>query len=334
MMSKILKLSILAAMACIFAGCGGAVTDNKTTANTNAGNANAKPAAAAPTADALLALDKQANAAYFKGDSAFFQNLMSDKFAMSGGGQKFDKAASVKMIAGVKCDIKDGWTLDEPKMAMIDADTAVLTYKGTFDGTCTENGKTEKVPSPTRSATVYTRSGDKWLAVYHGETKIVDPKNMKPEAKKEAPAPPTKSDGKMASNSNANAAAPAPAAEPNTDAMVAVEKAGWAAWQARDAKKLEDLTTSNLSFVDLFGNYSATKADTIKSWTGGQCDIKSTSITDATGVSLSPTVGFIMFKGSADGTCDKMKIEPVYGTSFYVKEGDAWKLAFGFESPV
>jgi hypothetical protein len=332
MMNRILKLSILAIAALTFGACGGAVDNKPAANNANAGNANAtKQAAAAPTADALLAMDKQANAAYFKGDSAFFQGFLSDKFAMSGGGQKFDKAASVKMIGGVKCDIKDGWTLDEPKMAIIDADTAVLTYKGTFDGTCTENGKTEKVPSPIRAASVYTRSGDKWLAVYHGETLIVDPKNMKADDKK-APVPPAKSDGKMASNSNTNTAA-APAADPNTDAMVAVEKAGWEAWRTRDAKKLEDLTTSSLSFVDLFGNYAPTKADTIKSWTGGQCDIKSTSVTDATGVSLSPTVGFIMFKGSADGTCDNMKIKPVHGTSFYVKDGDAWKLAFGFESP-
>ncbi|MGH7785172.1 MAG: DUF4440 domain-containing protein, partial [Candidatus Binatia bacterium] len=223
------------------------------------------------------------------------------------------------------------WTLDEPKMSMIDADTAVLTYKGTFDGSCTEGGKTEKMHSPVRSASVYIRSGDKWQAVYHGETAIVDPKNMKAPEKKAAPAAPAKSDGKMA-NSNTNTAA-APAADANTDAMVAVEKAGWEAWKARDAKKLEDMTAKDLSFVDLFGNYNATKADTIKSWTEGKCDIKSVSVTDTSGGSLSPTLGFIMFKGSADGTCDNMKVEPVFGTSFYVKEGDAWKLAFGFESP-
>lgn len=333
-MKTILKLSLFAMAAASFAACGGPAGNGAANAgnSTNATNTASKTTAAAPTADALLAMDKQANEAYFKGDSAFFQGFLSDKFAMMGGGQKVDKAASVKMIGGVKCDIKDGWTLDEPKMSMIDADTAVLTYKGTFDGTCTEGGKTVKVPSPTRSASVYQRSGDKWQAVYHAETAIIDPKNMKPTDKKETPAPPAKTDGKMAANSNANTAA-APASDPGTDAMVAVEKTGWQAWQARDAKKLEEITTANLSFVDLFGNYNATKADTVKSWTEGKCEIKSTSITDTSGVSLSPTLGFIMFKGSADGTCDNMKIQPVYGTSFYVKEGDAWKLAFGFETP-
>jgi hypothetical protein len=28
-----------------------------------------------------------------------------------------------------------------------------------------------------------------------------------------------------------------------------------------------------------------------------------------------------------------MKIKPVNGTSFYMKEGNSWKLVFGFEQP-
>jgi hypothetical protein len=115
--------------------------------------------------------------------------------------------------------------------------------------------------------------------------------------------------------------------------MIAVEKSGWEAWRARDAAKLTSISTSDMSFVDLFGNYTATQADTIKSWTGGKCDIKSTSVTDASGTTFSPTMGVIFFHASADGTCDDMKLMPVWGTSFYVKEGDSWKLAFGFENP-
>ena len=33
------------------------------------------------------------------------------------------KADVVKMIAGTKCEVKDGWTLDKPEMAKIDNDT-------------------------------------------------------------------------------------------------------------------------------------------------------------------------------------------------------------------
>jgi len=325
-MNKLLKLSLLAATVVTFGACGGAV-DNKPAANTaNATNANtAKTTAAAPTKESLLEMDRKANEAYLKGDSKFFEGFLGDKFVMYDRGKREDKASSVKMIEGVKCDMKS-WSLDEPQMTMIDADTAALVYKATFDGTCGgPDGKAMKVPSPIRAASVYTRSGDKWMAVYHAEVAIVDPKNP---PKAPAAQPAEKKDDKAAETKPA-----APAADPSTDAMMAVEKAGWEAWKARDPKKLEELTAKDLSFVDLFGNYSGTKADTIKAWTEGKCEIKSVNLTDGVGTSFSPTLGVVTFKGSADGTCNGQKIMPVYGTSFYVKEGDAWKLAFGFESP-
>ncbi len=318
-------LFILTAIAAVFFAACGAPAGNTPAdnANTNA----AKPTAAAPTADALLALDKQANEAYFKGDAKFFEGMLSDKFVILGpGGSRMDKAATTKMIAGVKCDIKDGWKLDEPHVATIDADTYVLSYKGTFDGTCTMDGKTEKVPSPIRAATVWVRSGDKWLAAFHGENLIVDPKApaappAKPEAEKETP----KKDDKAAPD----AKPAAPAADPITDTMMAIEKSVWEAWKARDAKRLEELTAKDIAFVDIFGNVTSTKADTIKFWTEHKCDIKSVSVTDGTGTSLSATVGILTSKGTADGTCYGQKLGgPIYGTSVYVKDGDGWKLAF------
>src|SRR5438552_16178851 len=116
-MKKTLRFILLAAAATLVAACGGPA------ANTGANNGNAnttKPVAAAPTADALMALDNQANEAYVKGNSKFFEGMLSDKFViLTDGGQRMDKAATVKMIAGVKCDIKS-MDLTEPAMSMID----------------------------------------------------------------------------------------------------------------------------------------------------------------------------------------------------------------------
>ena len=109
-------LFILTAIAAVFFAACGAPAGNTPANNANANAAKptaAAPTAAAPTADALLALDKQANEAYFKGDAKFFEGMLSDKFVILGpGGSRMDKAATTKMIAGVKCDIKDGWKLD------------------------------------------------------------------------------------------------------------------------------------------------------------------------------------------------------------------------------
>ena len=115
--------------------------------------------------------------------------------------------------------------------------------------------------------------------------------------------------------------------------MLAAEKAVWEAWRAHDGKKLEDLTASDISFINIFGTYFASKADALKDWTGPGCDAKSVSVTGAAATMLSPTVGILTFKGAADGTCFGQKIGPIWGTSVYVKDGDAWKWTFGINLP-
>jgi hypothetical protein len=330
-MKKALQFILLASASTFLAACGAPA------ANTGASNANTyttKPAAAPPTADALMALEKHANESYVKGDSKFFEGMLSDKFViLTDGGQRMDKAATVKMIASVKCDIKS-MDLTEPALSMIDADTYALSYKATWDGTCNApDGQSTKVPSPIRSASIWVRSGDKWQAVFHGENLIVDLKNpVAPAApsKKEA----AKKDDKTAANSNAvaNTAAPARATpDANTDALVKVELALWEAWKAHDAKKLDELMARDVSFVNIFGTYLANKADAMKDWTGAGCQVKSVSVTDGFTSALSPTVEMLTRKGTAEGTCGGQNVggTDIWGVSIYVKDGDAWKFAFG-----
>jgi hypothetical protein len=333
-MKQFTRFMLLAAASTFLAACGGPASNTgANNANTNANTNTGKPGAAAPTADALMALEKQANEAYVKGDSKFFEGMLSDKFAILGGGQRIDKAATVKMIASVKCDIKS-MDLTEPAMSMIDADTYALSYKATWDGTCNgPDSQPMKAPSPIRSASIWVRSGDKWQAVFHGENLIVDPKNpVAPAApaKKEAP----KKDAKTATNSNtaANTAAPARAApDANTDALVKVELALWEAWKEHDAKKLDALMARDVSFVNIFGTYLATRTEAMKDWTGAGCEIKSVGVSEGFASALSPTVEMLTRKGTAEGACGGQNVggTAIWGVSIYIKEGDAWKFAFG-----
>ncbi|SRR6266404_1149866 len=325
-MKKTTLVILLAATTTFFAACGGPAGNTGTNnANTN----TTKPVA--PTVAAPMALEKQANEAYVKGDSKFFEGMLSDKFVILGDGQRMDKAANVKMIASVKCDIKS-MDLTEPALSMIDADTYALSYKATWDGTCNgPDGKPTKVPSPIRSASIWVRSGDKWQAVFHGENLIVDPtKPAAPAAppKKETP----KEDVKTAANSNtaANTAATA-TPDANTDALVKVELALWEAWKDHDPKKLDPLMAKDVSFVNIFGTYLGTRADAMKDWTGAGCQVKSVSVTDGFATALSPTVEMLTRKGTAEGTCGGQNVggTPIWGVSIYIKEGDAWKFAFG-----
>ena len=368
-MKKVYTFLLMTAVAVSFAACGGAA-ENKPA---NVANTNTKPAApAAPTADALLALEKQANEAYIKGDSKFFETFMSDKFSMTDmKGKRQDKAASVKEISGVKCDVKT-WDLSEPQMSKIDNDTYAFSYKATWDGSCTFEGKTEKIPSPVRAASVFVRSGDKWLGAWHGETMIVAPKGdaKKDDAKKDEAAKadvkkddakaadvskdvakkeevkkeevkkeePKKDEAKKEEAKKDDKAAPAEAPKPdaNTEALVKIHTSGWEAWKAKDAKKLEEISTNDLSIVDPVGTWMSGRAAVVKHWTEGmKCEgINSVKVTDGFASALSPTVEVLTLKGTADGTCDGHKNAPLWQTAVYVKEGDAWKLAFMFETPV
>ena len=325
-MKKITLLILSAAASTLFAACGAQP------ANTGANIANTnttKPVADAPTVGALMALEKQANEAYAKGDSKFFEGMLSPKFVILGGGQRTDKATTVKMIAGVKCDIKS-MDLTEPGLSKIDADTYALTYKATWDGTCNgPDGKPVEVPSPVRSSSIWIRSGEKWQAVFHGENLIVDPKAPPaPATRNEEP----KQDDKTAADSSTASNAPAreqPGA--NTDALVKVELALWEAWKEHDATKLDDLMAKEVSFVNIFGTYLATRADSMKDWTGNGCQVRSVSVTDGFATTLSPTVEMLTRKGTADGTCGGQEIggTDIWGVSIYVKDGDAWKFAYG-----
>ena len=195
-MKTITAVFLTAFAALIFAACGSAPANNGAATNTN----TAPKAPAAPTVDALMALEKQAHEAYSKADSKFFEGFLSDKFAMLGmKGEHLSKADMVKMVATVKCDVKS-IDLTDPQMAKIDNDTYVVSSKVSWDATCTEDGKSHKVPSPMRSASLYVRNGDKWMGAWHGETPIMgekaEPKKDEPKAetKKDEPKAETKKD--------------------------------------------------------------------------------------------------------------------------------------------
>jgi ketosteroid isomerase-like protein len=342
---KKLSLFIIGAIAVLgMIGCTPAA--NTTTVNTNANsNANAaKPVAAAPTVDAMMATEEAANQAWAKSDTAWFQQNLSNKFVMYYSGQRMDKDSAVKMIGASKCDIKSH-QLTEPVMTKLTEDTYVVTYKGTFDGSCTMDGKTEKVPSPVRAASIMAREGDKWMAVYHGENPIIDPK-APPAPTSASPKKEDSSGSATNSSSNANSAsnsagnsststAPAtPAKSANTDALAKAHLAGWEAFKNKDAAYFNSNLASNFVLVDPLGGAHNNKADVIKAWTETmKCEgVTKVSFTDAHATSISPTVELLTGKGTADGTCDGQKNGDLYQTAVYVKEGETWKLAFMIES--
>ena len=309
--------ALLSLAALILTACG---TPQKTTAP-EASTGLARPAAVAPTAEALLALDHQATAAYLSSDAKFFEATLGDKFVTREAGRQMDKAATVQWIASNKCEVKD-WKLEDPQMAKVAADLYVLSYRGTFNGSCTTSDGTAKIPSPIRGATVWMRAGDAWQAVFHGQDPIFDANN---------PPPPAKVGRSKETKKHSNAVpATNSATDPNTAAMMSAEINLWEAWKDKDGKKIEQLTTPDLSFQNIFGTFFPTRAEALKNWTSSYCDIKKVSVADGSGTMLSPTIGMLSRTGTAEGTCNGQYLPPmpIYGVSIYVKEGDSWNLAF------
>ncbi len=278
-------------------------------------------------------MDRQAYEAYIKGDGKLFGSFLSDKFVMHEGGRRLSKADAVRLVSDVICEVREGWALTEPQMAKIDDDTYVLSYKSNLEGKCTADGRTEKLPSPVRAATVWVRSGPKWQSAFHGENLIVDPRAAPADDKPVEP----KKDDKIAAKANSDAA-PAPAstgADPLTDTLMAAERAVWEAWKNKDAKKIEELTAGEITFINIFGTYFANKADVIKDWTGATCDVTGFTLTNGVATAISPTVGILTLTGTVTGACGGKDIsgQKIYGNTIYVKDGDAWKWVFGFNSP-
>jgi hypothetical protein len=112
--------------------------------------------------------------------------------------------------------------------------------------------------------------------------------------------------------------------------MMAVEQKLWDAWKAKDAAKIRAMTSKDLSFENIFGDFFSNRADAVKDWTSPRCQVTKVSVSDGVGTLVSPTLGMLNRTGTADGTCDGQKLTSVrvYGTSFFVKDGGSWKLAF------
>jgi hypothetical protein len=123
-----------------------------------------RPALAANTLDkALIASERKIHEAVAKGDKAIFLSLIAPNAWLADAGG-FMKASD---LATALDQIKvTTWAIGDEKVSWIDANTAILTYKWTGAGT--SHG--QPMPPAVYASTVWTRKGEKWLAVYHQES--------------------------------------------------------------------------------------------------------------------------------------------------------------------
>lgn len=99
-------------------------------------------------------------------DAKPFQMWLAADGVMVGDQGVGSKGDVVKMMASMPCEVKS-FTLSDWKIAMVDADAAMVTYKGVADGTCAG----QPLPTVWASSLWVNRKG-KWTAFSHQETPV------------------------------------------------------------------------------------------------------------------------------------------------------------------
>jgi hypothetical protein len=189
----------------------------------------------------------------------------------------------------------------------------LLTYWSTVDGKC--GG--DRVPAESSAASLFIREGDQWRNAFHAEAPIVNPRAA--------------SSSPVVKQKPRQNAQPSPDGE--TGELLTAEQALWEAWKDHDRAKMEGLTAAEISFINIFGTYLASKADALKDWSSPGCEVKTVRVTHPIARMLSPKVAVLTFDATADGTCFGQRVGPVWGTSVYVKNGGKWIWSFGVNLP-
>jgi hypothetical protein len=116
--------------------------------------------------DTLVALEKQSWEAWKNHDGKFFQGFLADDHVELGFGGPANKASVVAGVAGPACSVKS-YAVDHFALAVVDANTALLTYHAAQDTTC--GG--QPVPSPVWVSSLYVKRGDRWFNFLYQQTK-------------------------------------------------------------------------------------------------------------------------------------------------------------------
>ena len=115
----------------------------------------------------IINLEKQSWEAWKKRDGKFFQEFLSDDHVEMGASGPATKAQIVAFVGSPICEVKS-YSVDNFKLTMLDANTAVLTYRADQDTTC--NGKA--VPAPAWTSSVYVKRGGRWLNALYQQTPV------------------------------------------------------------------------------------------------------------------------------------------------------------------
>ena len=117
------------------------------------------------TKENLIKLEKQSWEAWKNRDAQFFKEFLSDDHVEVGFYGAANKADVVATVASPACVVRS-YSVDQFKVALLDANTALVTYHAAQDTSCHD----KPVPSPVWVSSLYLKRGDRWLNVFYQQT--------------------------------------------------------------------------------------------------------------------------------------------------------------------
>jgi hypothetical protein len=94
-----------------------------------------------------------------------FQTWLAPDSLMVGEQGVAGKPDITKELASMPCEVRS-FTLSDWKLTMLNSGAALLTYKGTQDGTCAGTA----LPAAVWASSLWVNRGGKWQAAFHQET--------------------------------------------------------------------------------------------------------------------------------------------------------------------
>jgi len=105
--------------------------------------------------------------------------------------------------------------------------------------------------------------------------------------------------------------------------IIATEKKLWEAWKNKDAKPFRANLAADA--VQVSENGVGDKAAVLKEIPGGDCEVRSYSLTDLKVVFLASNVAVLTYKGTQDATCAGQTAPPaIWASTTYVLRGGRW----------
>jgi Domain of unknown function (DUF4440) len=113
----------------------------------------------------LVGLERESWAAWKERNAQFYRTFLSEDHVEVYGTGVLDKNAVLQTVGSAACEVRS-YVVDSFELHMLDATTALLTYRAAQDTSCGGH----PVPSPAWVSSLYLKRGDRWLNVFYQQS--------------------------------------------------------------------------------------------------------------------------------------------------------------------